>query len=123
MPNLARYLLEAFERSCRRKWRCRTEARVAGISQIHSPINRGSASAKRHDKGRLVHIALDDEHELLFYSPELLDELPDSFTAEASWVLAKILASAAEIRTGLWRAWFNQTNNKQKEETSHGGSV
>jgi hypothetical protein len=28
MPNLARYLQEAFERSCPKGWRCRTEARV-----------------------------------------------------------------------------------------------
>jgi signal transduction histidine kinase len=108
------------------------KATTQRLNKMREMISRAESSARAAlfkelkslpVEGRLVHIALDDEHELLFYSPELLDGLPDSLSAEAAWALEKMLARAAEIRTGPWRAWINQTNNKQKEEISHGGSV
>jgi hypothetical protein len=108
------------------------KATTQRLAKMREAISRAESSARAAlfkelkslpVEDRLVHIALDDEHELLFYSPELLDGLPDSLSAEAAWALEKMLARAAEIRTGPWRAWINQTNNKQKEEISHGGSV
>lgn len=118
--NLEKQLAEARKATTKRLTKMREAIRNAESSARESLFEElMSLPAEK----RLLHLAMDEEHELLFYSPELLDGLPDSLSTECAWALEKMLARAAEIRSGPWRAWLNQTNNKQKEEIPHGGSV
>jgi hypothetical protein len=75
MPQLARYLQEAFERNCPRGWRCRTEARVVTA----------------------------EVEELLGYAPQADAVLQEVATGRRVWVVLKILDRIFERYTfGAW---------------------
>jgi uncharacterized protein YdhG (YjbR/CyaY superfamily) len=59
---------------------------------------------------RLLHLATDDEHDLFFYPPELLDGLPHNLSLAARWGLEKMQAKAAEICKGPWREWLSKVS-------------
>jgi len=65
---------------------------------------------------RLLHIATDEEHDLLFYPSELLAGLPYDLSAAGHWALEKVKGQAAEMRKGPWRAWLAGNNKIQSRD-------
>jgi len=61
MPNLARYLQEAFERSCPKGWRCRTEARVVSeeVEELLGYAPQADAVLQEVATGRRVWVELE----------------------------------------------------------------
>jgi hypothetical protein len=57
---------------------------------------------------RLIHIALDEENELFFYRPEILDDLPYELNSVGEWALGRVKEKAAKIRKGDWFKWFSR---------------
>lgn len=64
-------------------------------------------------RDRLLHIALDDVHDLLFYSPDLVTEIPAGLDRTGEWALEQVRNKAAAIRKGPWHKWVQAVGTGQ----------
>lgn len=60
----------------------------------------------------LLQLAMDDDRDLLFYPPELLDGLCADLDEAGQWALERVKTKAAEIRKGPWRDWLNDLEQR-----------
>ncbi len=68
MPQLARFLQEAFERNCPRGWRCRTEARVvtAEVEDLLGYAPQANAVLQEVATGRRVWVVFNKNLDRIF---------------------------------------------------------